>query len=385
MAIRRFQFCLLLILFIPLYLFAQDNAAENDKAWSLHFEGDLQTPIFKQKLRWQSADNVLYYILSVHDAADTPAIEPLTTTATEVELQLKPGIYRYKLEVFNLLGQKEVETPWYEFMVKQAIHPVINSLSPKYLYIEDDINEFSISGKGFADECTVTIVNQSGQQLPFTEINRSEKNIHFKSKDILKYPGYIWNIMVAHPSGLSSEAVPLTVQYRRPIDFYLGIGYPLFIPLTDTWYRSYWTKKLYPITASGTIGLIFAKTRYGNVGAEIRTMFRNTRLTEDFVSIRNYYILNGLCLNYEYWFIKQLAFFSRLGGGYSYSEFQFDFGTHKDKKVHSSDAYYEIGTGIRWKFYRYAYIEAGISWQHILHKSVQIGGIIPEITVGFRY
>ncbi|MGP1594762.1 MAG: hypothetical protein ACTTH8_05915 [Treponema sp.] len=385
MAIRRYLFCLLLSVCIPLSVFCDDSAVEDDKAWSLHFEGDSQTPVFKQKLRWHIADNVFYYILSVIDDADVLVMEPLKTTATEVELQLKPGTYRYKLEVFNLLEQKEAETPWHEFTVKQAIHPNIYSLSPKNLYIEDGITDFSISGNGFTDECEIAIVNQNGKKLLFTETKRSEKNVYFNSQDILKHPGNIWYVTVTHPSGLSADSQPLTVRYRRPVDFYIGIGYPPFIPLTDKWYRSYWTKKAYPFAIGSTIGLVFAKRHYGNFGAEIRTMFRDTRLKEDLISVYNKYALTGLFLTYEYWFIKPLAFFSRAGGGYSYSDFQFDFQVQKGEKVRSSDLYYEVGLGLRWKFYRFAYMDASINWQHIMHKSVLPGGLIPEVSIGFRY
>ena len=49
------------------------------------------------------------------------------------------------------------------------------------------------------------------------------------------------------------------------------------------------------------------------------------------------------------------------------------------------DFYYSAGVGLRWRFHAFAYADAGVHWQQILHKKLALGGFVPEISIGFRY
>ena len=380
MAIKRFFFGLILLTAFSLFC-----NAEKKQTADYFFEIDGRQIIFTQVFNWEPVDGALYYDLSIFNEETPSEIQKVRCEQPTAEVRLKPGRYKYRIEVFNLLGQPDIQSEWISCEIKQAVAPVIKGISPKIIYIEDETAKIVLTGKDITADCKITITNSLKKEITPVITKRTDTSVTFSLENPKDMIGWPWRITITHPSGLSDRSEPFLVKYRRSFDFYAGLGWSPFLPVSDKWYLRHWPKKGFPISFTGTLGVIFLKRPFGFFGLEFRSVFRDSSIKTDAIQIKNYYSLNALHFVYEYWFAGNWAVFTRTGGGLSFGSFKIMTEEEADASYKTYDFYYSAGVGLRWRFHAFAYADAGVHWQQILHKKLALGGFVPEISIGFRY
>lgn len=359
-----------------------ENTGDNNFGIYYFKQSEKGQPIFTQIIKWTGSDGVLKYEVTLKTENDVLIFEKRATNQTELHLNLKPGKYHYKVYAYNMLGVIEQESDWIEFEIKEAFLPNINRIKPERLYLEDEDCHLTVEGSGFTDEAQIYFVSDDEtitRQIKPESI--TDEKIVFNFKNPAVFLGKPYFLTIIDPSGLSTTSKEFIVKYRKPIDFYVGIGYTPFIPVYDSWYVEKWNKKFYPIGFTTELGAIFLKTAGGFIGTELRGTFRRSDLKAKSITIKNSSILASASLLYEYWFLQKLSFSIKAGGGLAINKFV----TEDKRKERSIDPMYTIGIGLRAKPLKYFYIDIGLYVDQIINTGTKPLYISPEIALGFRY
>ena len=343
---------------------------------------------FKQLISWKSLFGVLYYELTVRERDSKQVVlDKLRTEKDTLEVSLKPGFYEYRVDAYNMLSQKEVSSEWAEIEVKKAYMPFIKNVSPHTIWIEDELLNLQVTGNAFMPDSKVVFVSDGimKKTIEIEPQERSTKHIYFHFKKPEMFLGNPYRVKITDKSGLFQVSEQFFVKYKRPVVFYTGLGYAPISPLTDKYYLTHWNGKFYPVSFTGNIGLIFSRQSFGYFGVSSRNTFRVTNLTEEDVNLKNFTFLSTVNLVYEFWFIKKLAFYCSLGGGFAINSFQFLYTDVPDEKVVFADPMYNIALGLRAKVHTFVYLDVLLKLEQLLNKEVKPLFISPEISLGFRY
>ncbi|MEL3908864.1 MAG: hypothetical protein P1P64_07660 [Treponemataceae bacterium] len=397
MVFNKNFFRLVIILFFCIstfFTYAEDTGENINESFDIqknkvyYFEQEQKEyPVFTQILRWTKNEAVLYYELSLKTSTGQMLFQNKRVEKNELEVKLKPGTYFYKVYAFNMLEVCEEESEWIRVEIKQAHLPEIKRLSPETLYIEDEVSKLTVTGTGFQPDADTYFISENSlikRVVKPTSI--SEEKIVFDFEKPEAFLGAKYFLKVVDKSGLSDTSKEFNVKYRKPIDFYIGLSYTPCSPIYDGWYKEYWDKKMYPLSATGEVGLIFWKSAFGFLGTEARVTFRKTSFQAEALKVKSNNYLVSANLLYEYWFVKKVAFTILAGGGVSATKLTSEHtnsGHISKEKV--LDPMYTIGLGFRVKPIKYLYIDIGVYIDQFFNYTVKPLFIFPEIGIGFRY
>lgn len=391
---KRAALFLILVFLLPPFLFAKTKKKkeaariirnEND----IYYFEDEETgkPVFTQILKWTSSPAVYYYLVTLKTESGRIVFSRRKTETSSLEVNLKPGKYTYKVYVFNLLDVLDKESDWLPIEIKKASLPIIKTISPSHLYIEDGKFDFTITGRNFTEYMDIFFKAEKGERVQRVKPISLDKNkIAFVFKRPERFLDSPYVIHIIDPSGLEGKSDTFTVKYRKPFDIYAGAAYTPYVPVSDSWYTGLWNKKFYPFGLTGEAGIVFSKHSFGFFGAELRTSYRRTNTVREETGIKNDTFTAAVTLFYEWWFIRKLALCIKAGGGMAMNTLQFRYsGGLTDKKALIFDGMYTAGLGLRAKPVKFLYIDVMLYMEQILNKGVKPIGIIPELAVGFRY
>lgn len=390
---KRARVLFIFMFLLPTFVFAKKQKEEvhviRNESDIYYFEGEEKgKPVFTQILKWTSSPAVYYYLITLKTEKGNIVFSRKKTETASLEVNLKPGKYVYKVYVFNLLDVLDQESDWLPIEIKRAKFPVVKSISPSHMYLEDEDFNFTINGQSFSPDMDIFFEAEKGggvRRVTPDLIDGNKIVFNFKKPEQFLDSPYI--IHIVDPSGLQGASDTFTVKYRKPIDFYVGVAYTPYIPVYDKWYTGLWNKKFYPFGITGELGLIFAKRRFGFFGFEVRGFYRQTTATEEKIVLKNNTISGSFNLLYEIWFIRKMAFCLKAGGGVIYNTMQFQYpgGGSNEEKEKMLDGFYNVGLGFRVKPVKFVYFDIMVYMEQVLNKGVKPIGIIPEVVVGFRY
>ena len=347
--------------------------------------GDVE---FKQVISWKNLFGANYYELSIREKESKAlVIDRLRSEKNTVEVSLKPGFYEYKVDVYNMLSQKEVSSEWTDIEVKKAYMPFIKNVSPHTVWIEDELLNLQVTGNDFMPDSKVVFVSDGiiKKTIEIEPKERTNKYISFHFNKPEMFLGSPYRVKITDKSGLSQISEQFFVKFRRPIVFYAGLGYTPFSPVTDKYYLSRWNKKFYPVGFAGNIGLIFSRQSFGYFGISSRNTLRVSRLTEDGTYLKNLSFISTLNLVYEFWFIKKLSLYCSAGAGIAVNKFQFVYSDAIDEGITFVDPTYNVALGLRAKVQTFIYLDVVLKGEQLLNKQIKPFFISPEISLGFRY
>lgn len=343
---------------------------------------------FKQIITWKALFGALYYELTICEKESNEiVIDKLRTKQNTVEVSLKPGFYKYKVDVYNMLSKKEVSSEWTNIEVKKAYMPHITSVSPNTIWIEDNILNLRVYGSDFAPDSEIIFVSDGliKKTIVLEPKEKTNKYILFHLKKPEIFLGMPYRVEIKDKSGLSKKSEQFFVKYRRPVIFYVGLGYAPIAPLTDSYYKSHWTNKMYFTSFTGDLGLIFSRQSFGYFGIASKNTFRITNLKRDDVVLKNKIFLSTINLVYEYWMIKKLCIYASTGFGIAINSFKFVYDNIPGEGLTVIDPTYNVSFGIRAKLHTFIYLDAVLSVEQILNKNIKPLFIIPQVSIGFRY
>lgn len=168
-------FIVIILFYAVLFLYAQENINSEDKGKKSYFieEGNQGASLY-QHLSWEAIDDILgfEFILEKQDKSGNWAqIDKKILKKNSINVSLKPGKYRYKVAVINLLNQTEFASKYRNFDVRVAYQPEVLSLSVNKIYF-DETNSDSVIvlGNNLFSETIFTLNKDKGYSVPCTVI-----------------------------------------------------------------------------------------------------------------------------------------------------------------------------------------------------------------------
>ena len=431
---------LLLITFINFSLFPIFAIEENQKLSDSNlqpeeeaFEEESAEEEFSVEEKWQilewyeeNPEFVSYYEVLIEkydEKSETyTEINKLKTednsTSIKVEPQLQPGMYRFKVITYDLIGFGTVESDWETFSIYKAYRPQINDISSKVngsstLYLEE-VNDgiFSVSGRNLFETSKnekdiqftkYFVVNQNDkkQNILVPEILNVEKNnrkiefqMNMKDLDV-----GVYDFFAEDASGLKSETnnSNFTVKFRKRMDLDLSAGYLLPVILFDDTINHYMGSNIWPL--SGTVKMSFMpfKRSFGYFGVGLAGTY--SRLFADFPQ----YKIDGNLITAHLNFVYQLPIRFRIknseqrrhaltlevhgGVGVTFfNDVQFHFPHNIDsEKLNSINLSFDVGGAVQVYITSRLYAEVGVDFVMAFVKDMQFGVLHPSVCIGWQF
>ena len=239
------------------------------------------------------------------------------TTRVQIQPLLTPGLYRYKVITYDLIGIPEIESDWFEFNIYRAYVPQVRSVEANVshsstIYL-DEINDglFTVTGRNLFElqegptDVSFTIYETINakkknpepiipQILEFSDNNRKLK-VQF-NMDELDTGTYYFAARDA--SGLVSENGKdntFVVKFRKAVDFDVAGGYTCPIIVVGSRMKEYLNTMFLPLSANAKISLMPFKRRFGYLGIGVdATYSRLLTKTEGYDLDGNYITGNAL-------------------------------------------------------------------------------------------
>ena len=239
------------------------------------------------------------------------------TTRVQIQPLLTPGLYRYKVITYDLIGIPEIESDWFEFNIYRAYIPQVRSVEANVshsstIYL-DEINDglFTVTGRNLFElqegptDVSFTIYETINakkknpepiipQILEFSDNNRKLK-VQF-NMDELDTGTYYFAARDA--SGLVSENGKdntFVVKFRKAVDFDVAGGYTCPIIVVGSRMKEYLNTMFLPLSANAKISFMPFKRRFGYLGIGVdATYSRLLTKTEGYDLDGNYITGNAL-------------------------------------------------------------------------------------------
>ncbi len=340
-----------------------------------------------QTLSWESSDAVMNYEVVVVDASGLEVFHQ-TVEQPRVELNLKPGSYRFKIIAYNLLEKPEGEAPWEPLEVLRAEIPQPKALLPETLYLEDPVHRFTVQGEFFKEGATYILVKDQTPEVTAT----GRVVTHSSDQEVsLEFPGLefafgTYSLTVQNPGGLKRTLkAALKVKYEKPFDVHLSAGYAPVVPLYDDWFKQTWSQAVYPLAAVARLEVLFLKRAQDSFGLGLDGTYWSGSGGISTAVINSQTYSGGLSLVYNYLFSKQLRGVARVGGGLTAAQYAFDYNGIAGAKLGSLDPYASLGAGGSFWFTRNWYVEGDLDLVHGFDNGYSTGLFRPSASAGFSF
>lgn len=351
---------------------------------------------FVQRLVWDDSEYVDHYTITIEQfdsrSKKFVQIAESDTTTNSTEVSLSAGTYRYKIDIYNILGQLEVETDWEEFTIETAYEPQIRDVSPSSVYMEEKPDgTFVVGGRNIRNNAKVELRKEGKKGGGFkpqdTEISSRGNRVNLKFDLNVITPGK-YRIVITNPGGLSSISQDITIQYKKPMDLDISVGYACQFVLFDETINKYFDNFIFPLGAAAKLTFIPAKTPFGYFGAGI--LANLSYMHKDFGT----YKISGSFTSAELNFVYQKPFNERkffieafIGGGICYlMNYQFEFANHvKSKQQGALAPSVDIGIAAQYYFTKRLFLDFTVPFIVTFPKDMIIGSLIPQITVGWQF
>jgi len=350
-------------------------------------ESDDENAVVGQTLSWEGNGDALRYELIIDDASGKE-IYHQSTESTTADLRLKPGTYRYQIQVYNVLDQVESQSGWQDLVVLKAEIPGPKKIDPAILYLENPVLKFHVQGILLVEGAQYKIYRQDkpdisavGQVVAHT----SDQEVELQFPDFeFSYGDY--NLTIQNPGGLKHTLKnALAVRYEKPVDFHFSAGYAPLVVLYDDWYRTTWDKGFYPLGADARLTVMFLKKGDYQIGAELEGgAWMQTGGVEQ-ATINSQYFTGGVNLVYSWLLTKQWRLMARAGGGLMAGFHAFDYQGTPGTAWNSVDPYASAGGGVYYAIFKFWYVEADVGLINGFGQGYMAGLLQPMVSTGLSF
>nr|MCR4790312.1 hypothetical protein [Treponemataceae bacterium] len=229
---------LLALLFWPCQLFSQE--AENSYYVVENEKGE---EVIVQRFTWEGSPYALKYdfVIQVKNKKNLFVdLEKRETTEAFVEVTLPAGNYRYMISVTNLLGVMEYQSEWVYVDIIKAYQPKISFVSPENIYLEEvQDGIFTVTGSDFQPESQFYLTDSTGnRRIPLKVLENDGRKVKLYANPDL-FASIKYTLVAKNPGGLTDRVNPISIQFKKPVDFDFSFGYICPIILFDTTFKDY--------------------------------------------------------------------------------------------------------------------------------------------------
>jgi hypothetical protein len=224
MDFRRF---LVLFALLPYWLVPQENSGES-ASYAVDYSSG--TPRFTQRLSWYPEEYASFYGVFIEEALPSGTYrELLRTTATEshLDVSLPPGLYRYRIQSYDLFEKPAGDPPWILLEILPALQPELLAVKPDTP--EKNANTFSVSfrGRNIAEGARIILKNRNtgGEQEGVLYAGPDGNSGHAVFSSFPETENC--DLVIVNPGGLQNSVELLFPAAKR--NYCVSAGYkPLF-------------------------------------------------------------------------------------------------------------------------------------------------------------
>ena len=342
------------------------------------------------------------------------------TTRVQINPLLGPGLYRYKVITYDLIGIPEIESDWFEFNIYRAYMPQVRSVEAAVshsstIYL-DEVNDgiFTVTGRnlfelqeGLTDTSFTSyrILNaRRNTEAPITPVitEFSDNNRRLRVQfDMNELDTGTYYFSATDASGLTAENSKdnmFTVKFRKAVDFDVAAGYACPIILIGERMKEYLNTMVLPLSANAKISLMPFKRRFGYLGLGVdATYSRLLTKTEGYDLDGNFIVGNALFIyqlpirikskqNAEK--LRHIASLELHGGGgvamFQNTVFHFPHDINSEP-LNSLDFCAIAGGSVQVYFTNRLYAEVGADFVMPFMGDVTMGYLKPVAAVGWQF
>ena len=396
---------------------AEDEEEENpDAAW--------------QYLEWEEEypEYVLKYEIAIEEKKDEKSdwteINRLytedNTTRVQINPLLGPGLYRYKVITYDLIGIPEIESDWFEFNIYRAYVPQVRSVEAAVshsstIYL-DEVNDgiFTVNGRNLFELqenltdtsfTSYSVINAKKNVaaditpniLEFSDNNRRLK-IQFDMNE-LDTGSYYFSATDA--SGLKSENSKdslFTVKFRKAVDFDVAAGYACPVIVIGDKMKEYLNTMILPLTATAKISLMPFKRRFGYLGLGVNATYTRLLTKTDGYDLDGNYIVGNALFIYQLPIriknksdstkLRHIATLELHGGAgismFNNTVFHFPHNINSEP-LNSMNLDATAGVSFQVYFTNRLYAEVGADFVMPFMKNLPMGYVLPVGCVGWQF
>jgi len=327
----------------------------------------------RQRINWNRV-NAYFYEVEVERQSGERWL-PETKIQTEnifVELSLIPGMYRYRINNYNVLGKISASSQWLGLRVFVAKTPAADHFSPQYFSIDSREDDFvlTLTGADLIDGAQVVLIasgSKDAKPVEPLEITYSGDDTtiqaRFSSESLA--PGS-YDIVITNPGGLEQRIKELTVGFMRKTGLALSLGYSPLFPLSGYLFTEY-NKSLYPLSFYGRFSYMPLRKSWGSIGIETNVSWTQLTTEHDNYTLEGQLFIFNMDALYQRWFNKYtMSIKLRAGTGVTNVtniRFKFKDGTGVESaKEGTMLVNFNAGISFEWTLWQGLFVEAGIDY-----------------------
>ncbi|MDR0389555.1 MAG: hypothetical protein LBH73_05750 [Spirochaetaceae bacterium] len=386
--LKRIFFCLLLFLLRSLSLKAQETEKPED--YRIDAGGNLV-----QILRW-SRVNAYFFEVEIearNEQGEWVSSHKERTEEIFVEIILVPGMYRWRVLSYNVLGRVAASSEWVGLRIYPAHDPVISDFDPPAYFVDSRLDEFTLTvrGSNLTGETKIYLSDKSGRRRPWEplSIERGEDSIQavfpvYRNELVLGE----YDIIITNPGGLSTTMTGFKVSFRQPVDYAVSLAFTPVLPFSGSLFKEY-DQNLYPRGLTGRFSIVPFKRLWGGIGGELTARILDLTTKDERFTLNGQMLLFSANALYLRWFrdyTMNAAF--HLGAGFaSLLNMRFD---HKDgaQSEQFAPGHLTLGFGGSWQWFlwRDLFLETGLDYTQLLIGSGAPAGFLSLTAgVGWRF
>jgi len=367
----------------------EDFEAEEKGYYVEYTDGNIR---FVQRLKWYGGEYILNYEVLI--LVDNNGYKEYSREKTEdnfLLVSLPPGKYRYCVIPFDLLGKRGETSEWIDFEVKQALQPVIESFTPYAFHLDQNFERvLTVTGANFMDECNIFLQSKTDFLVPERVIivGGTEVQIYFRDMELITGE---YDIHIRNPGGLEDQLGGFTVDYMKPMDFFLKLAWtPGFSGLRL--YDYYAGQYFFPAGFSFTFQTVNSRRGILNGGVELAAslLFMDSGISllpdDDFLVIVPDIMSQASLLSFDLNFVMQRRF------NRERTIFSFRFGVgvvlpigfESDMLEDDFIIQLNLAADFLFRLNNYFFLEAGLDYNYYV--SSPITGIVrPRLGLSFKF
>ncbi|GHV85406.1 hypothetical protein AGMMS50230_10140 [Spirochaetia bacterium] len=361
---KKFAVLFLVVLFSPA-LWAQQGQASSD--YQLGADGKIQ-----QRISWNRV-NAYFYEVEIERQAQSETWVPEIKQRTEnifVELSLTPGMYRYRINTYNVLGKIAASSEWVGIRVFAAKAPAAVQFTPLSGSIDSKAEEFflTISGADLA-EGAVLYLSPGPDKKSITPSKLSYSDD--ETSIIASFPTSSlvlgsYEIVITNPGGIEQRLSGFKVDFERNTGFSVSLGYTPLVPLGGYLFEKY-NKTFYPLGFYGRVSFVPLRRMWGSLGLELSPSMSSITTKHSSYTLKGQLWLGNVDVVYQKWFNQwTMALKLRAGGGlaaFTNIRFLFNDGTGAESGTEQTLLFaINGGASFEWMLWRGLFAEAGLDY-----------------------
>ncbi|MDR1212421.1 MAG: hypothetical protein LBK40_09350 [Spirochaetaceae bacterium] len=323
-----------------------------------------------QRLSWERV-NAYFYEIELQRLDNTEWVPELSerTDGLSIEVSLVPGMYRYRIHSYNVLGRIASSSEWTGIRVFVAKPPSASSFSPSSFHYDSNEESFSLTlfGSGLVEDAKIYLIAKAEDAKPIEPLSlryspdETEIEAVFSPEALVPGP---YDIVITNPGGLSQSVEGFVVDFKQKRDFLVSLGYAPLLPLGGYLFeKNSFSEPAYPIGFYGRVGYIPLKRTWGFLGLEAAPSWAFLKTNGGPYPVSGHLFAFNLDGLYQYWFNHwTMALNLRAGFGLSaFGNMSYDNGGSGKKK---GTALFTVNAGVSllWLVREALFFEGGVTY-----------------------